>query len=431
MPDIDRFPVLAIEAHVARLFLSGQAEQAQRLLEESGQLATHGRIAFQHALIALERRQWHVARRSLDHVLRLCPGYLPALHKRGTLHTQIDNLDAALVDFQSIVSLTPHDASALANAGVILLRRQAHAEALPLLERAYALLPDNPQVLRSLANALSGTGQHSRALTIFARLEQAGTALPGLACDHALALLCAGQAHAAHRRYLAQVATDPGDQWAWAGRYLSAAALDLPETRALMDYDVLLGRATLSSLATNELHDAVLALPDLRWEPAGKSTVQGQQSTMLDLAPGSAFHAFGQQIHFLLSERLRQLTDIADDIGAYAWLSARPSQWRLQAWATILHGGGGQQYPHIHPAGWLSGVFYLDAGDAALGQGDLLFGHPPSIVPIAMTVHEHRHTASAGSVLTFPSYFLHHTTPYHGQRPRISLAFDLVPLRGP
>ncbi|OBU64523.1 hypothetical protein A9J40_15340 [Stenotrophomonas maltophilia] len=193
-----------------------------------------------------------------------------------------------------------------------------------------------------------------------------------------------------------------------------------------MDYPLLL-RQIRTDLDTTALIDAVLQLPSLRWEPAGKTTLGGLQSAMLDLAPSSPFHEFGQQVSNALHDHLLQLHGSLLDAPLNAWRLSLPSRWTLQAWATVLHGDGGHQDPHLHPAGRISGVLYLDAGNSARGDGDLVFGHAPKDIDTAGEPHTHRHVARSGDMLLFPSWFLHHTTPYHGTRPRISLAFDLLP----
>ena len=40
---------------------------------------------------------------------------------------------------------------------------------------------------------------------------------------------------------------------------------------------------------------------------------------------------------------------------AMAWAT---EHWTLRLWATVLDPGG-VQLPHLHPLGWLSGVYYV------------------------------------------------------------------------
>ena len=60
-----------------------------------------------------------------------------------------------------------------------------------------------------------------------------------------------------------------------------------------------------------------------------------------------------------------------------AWATDR---WTLRIWATVLEAGG-HQLPHLHPLGWLSGVYYVQVPTAMTAPdgaaGALEFGKPP------------------------------------------------------
>ncbi|MEI9996940.1 MAG: putative 2OG-Fe(II) oxygenase [Rhizomicrobium sp.] len=89
--------------------------------------------------------------------------------------------------------------------------------------------------------------------------------------------------------------------------------------------------------------------------------------------------------------------------------------------------------PHGHPGGWISGVYYVDAprlpGENAY-RGALIVGaidtkqhgfEPPwgtrAIEPVP------------GRLVLFPSYVSHATEPTGIDGARISVAFDVVPIR--
>jgi tetratricopeptide (TPR) repeat protein len=265
--------------------------------------------------------------------------------------------------------------------------------------------------------------------------EQAETlrpADPATLTDHALCLLSSGRVEEAGKRYAKALQIAPGDQTALAGQYMVAIANGQASWAAeLMDYRTLLGADSCTSddqLDLAALREAVLAHPELLWEPAGRSTRKGQQSTMLDLSKGSPFEPFGRMLLRFVSQRMTELSKDAS-LHNHPWLLSRPVRWRLQSWATVLYQEG-RQSPHIHPAGRMSGVFYLDPGeDSCEGSGAIIFGHLPDDVRVDATPCEFRIQPKAGQLLGFPSYFLHHTMPYKGAgRPRISLAFDVIPV---
>lgn len=111
-------------------------------------------------------------------------------------------------------------------------------------------------------------------------------------------------------------------------------------------------------------------------------------------------------------------------------MARRPPCADLESWATEVHGDGFQA-PHIHPAGWLSGVYYVtvptvntasDAYAGAIEFGLLSIGKTLSPFPAARW----RVMPQPGLLLLFPSYFAHWTRPTQTEEPRICVAFDVV-----
>ncbi|GGK12485.1 putative 2OG-Fe(II) oxygenase [Luteimonas terricola] len=351
------------------------------------------------------------------------------LFNRALALNACERAEDALADFTALLRIDPAATEASANAGVILQRLGRHGEAIPYLERARAAAPHDPRILRSLGNALHGSGRRDEGLALLAESERRAPADPAALTDHAVALLGAGHAEEARRRFAHALELDPRDQTALAGLYMAANDLgDAATVDLLMDHDRLLaGGGTGDAIDLDALREATLAHPALHWEPAGRSTRRGEQSAMLDLSPDSPFGAYGAFIERFVADRIRAVS--ADPVlHAHPWGRAAPRRWRLQSWATVLHAGGHQD-PHIHPAGWLSGVLYVDAGNAEPGpsDGSLLFGHAPPGT-MRSPPRGHVHAPRTGELVSFPSYFFHHTRPYRGTRPRISLAFDVMPL---
>lgn len=373
-------------------------------------------------------RQFDAAIADFNEALLLTPDNPALLFNRALAFNAGERADEALADFIALMRIDPHATEAAANAGLILQRLQRHEDAIPHLERARAAAPRDPRILRSLGHALGGCGRHDEGLALLAESERLAPSDPETLTDHGIALLGAGRAAEARPRFMRALELDPGDQTALAGLYMAANDLgDGATVDTLMDYGQLLaGTRVGDAIDLDALRDATLAHPALHWEPAGRSTRKGEQSAMLDLSPGSPFAAYGDFIKRFVSERISAVA--ADPVlRSHAWGRRAPRRWRLQSWATVLHEGGHQD-PHIHPAGWLSGVLYVDAGDAGPGpeDGALLFGHPPPKT-MATVPREHVNIARTGELMSFPSYFFHHTRPYRGTRPRISLAFDVMP----
>lgn len=418
--------------HAALLHRCGRRHEALGILD-AGVAAEGGRpellLVRSAVFAALGERARALA--DLDAALVQRPGWLPALSNRAQLLYGMDRLDEAITDYLRIAELDPRPVEALANAGILEGRRGRHAAAVPLLRRALALAPEHPGVASSLGNALRATGDIDESLRLLAAAEARRPHDPAALTNHASSLLRAKRPAEARERYRRALALDPRDQTALAGLYMAANELgDTATADRLMDYANLLGSSggePTGGLSPQALCADVRALRNLAWEPPGRSTRHGEQSAMLDLSDGSPFGAFARVLEHAVERRIAELAGLRS-LDSHPWLAARPSRWRLQAWATVLHDQGNQS-PHIHPAGWMSGVFYADAGDPVEpGSGAIVFGHPQADLQLSPPAREHRHQPRTGDLLTFPSYFFHHTVPYDGTRPRISLAFDVIPL---
>lgn len=385
---------------------------------------------FQRGLVSMAIGQPAQARADFDHFVLLVPSFAPAYFQRGLAHLGLHQFTDALTDFRQAAQLQPDMVEAWTNMGVLMLRTGDATGAVHALRTADRHTPGRPQILQALASAYDGAGEVASALALFARLEPTASNTPDFLTNHALCLLRGGQPDAAYQRFKRALRLVPGDQTALAGLYIAANALGYrDEVDVLMDFDALVHATAshpASALDMEALRHAVGSHPGLAWEPAGRSTVGGQQTVMLDLARGSEFHALGEAMAGHVADRMTAIA-ASPALADHPWRRTAPRRWRLQMWATVLHDGG-HQTPHIHPAGWMSGVFYLDAGQPTTAEeGSLVFGHPQAEFAQTASPRSLRHQPRSGEVLLFPSYFFHHTIPYNGPTARISLAFDVVP----
>jgi uncharacterized protein (TIGR02466 family) len=117
----------------------------------------------------------------------------------------------------------------------------------------------------------------------------------------------------------------------------------------------------------------------------------------------------------------------------YAEFSAEPPEplsWILSAWANVNNRGDSNNM-HTHPGATWSGVYYVDDGEAVAGaEGTALHLSDPCpprtniFFPdlLSATV---RIRPVPGLMILFPSYVPHAVPPHRGDRPRISIAFNV------
>jgi len=99
------------------------------------------------------------------------------------------------------------------------------------------------------------------------------------------------------------------------------------------------------------------------------------------------------------------------------------------SWSCRLNSSG-YHTNHVHTKGWISSAYYVDLPPAVAAgegnQGALKFGESPFGLgdddrPSRIV------TPGVGKLVLFPSYFWHGTVRFKADRPRLTVAFDVVP----
>jgi uncharacterized protein (TIGR02466 family) len=104
---------------------------------------------------------------------------------------------------------------------------------------------------------------------------------------------------------------------------------------------------------------------------------------------------------------------------------------RGDAWANVNTTGASNKL-HVHPSANISGVYYVDAGNAvAPDSGRLEFLDPRNRPNMFETAGTDRNdwfcmAPKSGLLVLFPSWLYHAVTPYDGARDRVSIAFNFT-----
>ncbi|MBF9029261.1 hypothetical protein HKCCE3408_02525 [Rhodobacterales bacterium HKCCE3408] len=101
------------------------------------------------------------------------------------------------------------------------------------------------------------------------------------------------------------------------------------------------------------------------------------------------------------------------------------------AWATVYQSGDWAQ-PHCHPGVVASVLYMLDPGeDGGRLNGAFRFVDPrvKGCCPEQMGIMSRAGAPelTPGTMMIFPGQTVHMVSPYHGNRPRITLSWDLIP----
>ena len=346
--------------------------------------------------------------------------------------------EEATAAFELALADSPGSAAALEGLGAAKQRLGDDAAAIDAFEQAIARDPNSRLAHANLGTLLLQVGRLDDAI---AQIRGAITLIPGLAGLHAnlgQALCQSGQADAAIAAYDTALGLDPYMTQATAGKIIAQGLRDNDHAAVMpaLDYDRILAGTQITHVpgyasvaAFNDaLVDAVLKDPDLTSDPSDKTTRIGAQTGELLGPRAGPFAALETLLSNTAATYLRHLASLGS-----AFPVPVPAQWTLSAWGTVLDSGGHQE-PHNHPGQFASGVYYVqmpDRLDPAGGpdQGAIEFGRPPAALgppPGALKLVRPR----TGMLVLFPSYLWHRTIPCHGDRPRISIAFDIQPLAG-
>jgi tetratricopeptide (TPR) repeat protein len=341
--------------------------------------------------------------------LALAPEHAGAHYQLGLTLQALERLDAAAASFERAIRVEPRQAEFHYSLGTVLHSMKRLEDALAAYERAIGLKPALLEGLFEVGkprhiHALFERGEHARALEA---LDSFLLGRPGQSC--ALALKA--------------IALDEIGQRA--------------RVRSLVDFDHLLRPQRLDPPAefvgmaemNGVLADWIRGHPTLREAPSAFSVHHGLSTGELLEEPKGPIRVFERLIRRAVEDYQRSLPSDA----AHPFVANMPKRWRLTMWAIVIEAEG-FQVPHIHPSGWLSGVYYVTLPEvihAPDGQraGWIEFGEPYWDIAHSVQPELKAIQPEEGLLLLFPSYFYHRTLPFTSGQQRISISFDVVPVR--
>jgi uncharacterized protein (TIGR02466 family) len=160
--------------------------------------------------------------------------------------------------------------------------------------------------------------------------------------------------------------------------------------------------------------------------PAAKATTgAGMRVDRLELAAGPA----AQDLLAGIREAVETYVAERQIFSDHPIMAHRPESVELRSWALTVHDDGHEAW-HIHPFGWISGVYYVAVPKPGGGghPGAIEFGLHPFGRDERSFSNPRWHTMpQAGQLLLFPSYYAHRTRPTGVGDLRVCVAFDIRP----
>ncbi len=130
------------------------------------------------ALQLHQQGQLNEAERRYRLVLQHVPEFAPALHYLGVIGLQTKHYAAAIPLLQKAHQLVPDDVSILTNFGIALLESGEYAQAIQKLNSAASLSVNNPQILANLGNAYKQTEQYELAIQQYKNALNVNSKMP-------------------------------------------------------------------------------------------------------------------------------------------------------------------------------------------------------------------------------------------------------------
>ena len=251
-------------------------------------------------------------------------------------------------------------------------------------------------------------------------------------------LLLSGEAQAALDVTDDLIARGVAHSRLFAARATALARLgEIATARDLLDLERFLWRSTITvppgwdDLASFNaaLADELLAHSSLRYERHGTASIASWRIDSLVAGGGPLARLLVDRIIEAIQRRVAMLNGID-----HPWVAAMPYSAVVRSWCVITEGAGHETW-HMHPYGWMSGVYYVAVPDAVStgsdANGCLMLGLSDGLVgeTVAESVGHHLIRPQAGLLAAFPSHTYHRTFAHGAPGKRICVAFDVEPVR--
>jgi hypothetical protein len=217
----------------------------------------------------------------------------------------------------------------------------------------------------------------------------------------------------------------PSDQAAWALLSVAWRLLDDPREQWLCDYERLVMPIEIG--LDPDMPAALAALHQVSAHPPDQSLRGGTQTR------GNLFETLDPVILGLalaLRDAAQERISHLPHDPAHPFLSRNsgaicfPTSWSVRL------ASSGHHISHIHQVGWMSSAYYASLPPEVAsggGQGALTFGVPDAALKLDLSPRRVVQPKE-GLLVLFPSYLWHGTTPFESARPRMTVAFDMLPV---
>ena len=429
----------------AALFGAGQPREALEILQDVTSAAPgmmRAQTLSARCWLALGHRD-----KALEHLgiaattAERAPDPAAVIANLTQFHVLAGDHEGALRLIERAISMRPGDMNLRLRQANLLCGAERWRDALVIFEAAVKKLPDNASLLKSTGIAAQMSGQLTRASELYIRALAQGPVDRDVYSNLIAALIELGRIDEAHRHaagwlealpadieamaFLALLEVECGNtsevsKWFDFSRFVKGHTVAPPEAYAGLDE---FNRA---------LEGVVLGHDRLEMPPEDHPTWHHPK---LRIGPdiNNAEGGPVKELEALMRRAVDEYFATADNDDGHPFLSQKPDDYDIYAWSAVLDGEGNQK-PHIHMSGYLSGCYYVTIPDEVSGSGAdnagaFEMGRPPEELPFKAEFPVETVKPSEGLMLLFPAFMYHGTVPFKSDSKRICVAFDVIPKR--
>jgi len=341
--------------------------------------------------------------------------------------------DAAETEFRALIKRDKSNAEAWTGLITAVIQDERYDEAARMIAEARNAEGGSPALNELDASLKQETGEYEASIRLYETALQSDPNNRRASVNLIEALLAAGRAEQALAVCDNRLAEVPGDADMLA--YKGLVLIDMgriDDSTALLPPDLIMGYRPIcpegfASMAefNKAMVDHILSHPSLEPSPPNHATVSGRHTGSLVCEPWGPIRHFTEMIkQGARSYRKRNASS------NHPFFARWSEEFSLTVWAVEMNAGG-HQMPHIHPSGFLSGVYYPQLPDQvqdnASTEGFIEFFSAPDQFNLRHKEPIELFPPQEGVMYLFPSAYFHRTIPFTGDGTRISVAFDLVP----
>ena len=445
---------LAFQNHTQKKFKIAE-KLYKEILEKQ---PDHFQAIFYLGTLSIQTSKFQIAKTYYEKAIRIKPKNSDAHHNLGAVSQELGDFKKAIACYEKAIQTNPNNVSANSNLGNLLNELGEYKKALVYCERAIQLNPNYASAYNNLGNAFKKIKKNKKAIACYEKAIQVNPKY--FLANYNLGKIfrelgkltqaikyfrksnfTSSRAELLECTYLSD---NLNEYRKMLGKLVKQEPLNLrvatmaayvskkenikniyPFCKNPLDF-VFVKNLQKELTSINKFSENLLkTLSEIRpvWEPSSNTTRGGYQSL------GNLFDKKNNEILKLQKIFEKQIVNYkeiyknSDDFFIKKW----PAESKFRGWYVKLLKQGHQK-SHIHPNGWLSGVFYLKIPKRLnKNEGSIEFTLYGYDYPIDKNLPNLIHTPKVFDIALFPSSLFHRTIPFRSEEERQVIAFDLVP----